>query len=57
VTVTRVIPFWFDERTVADPNGRWSFAVLLRPGENLLTFRIGSDRATAKTISLYLDDD
>jgi hypothetical protein len=57
VTVTRDIPFWFDEHTVADANGRWSFAVSLRPGENLLTFRIGSDTATSRTITVHYQPD
>lgn len=57
VTVTRVVRFWFDERTVADASGRWSFAVSLSPGENVFTFRIGSDQATAKTITVYFETD
>ncbi|HUG46907.1 MAG TPA: hypothetical protein VMP67_00685 [Candidatus Limnocylindria bacterium] len=55
VTVTRDIPFWFDEHTRADALGRWSMAVRLAPGENVLTFRLGSDQATARQITVHYD--
>jgi hypothetical protein len=51
-TVTRVVPFWFDEHTVADAAGRWSFAVSLAEGENVLTFRVGDDTSTTVTMTL-----
>ena len=45
--ITRDIPFWFDDHTPADALGRWSFAVSLAEGENVLTFRVGDDASTA----------
>ena len=51
-TVTRVVPFWFDEHVVADENGRWEMAVLLFPGENVFTFRLDGDVATDITYTL-----
>jgi hypothetical protein len=57
VTVTQDIPFWFDQHTQADAMGLWTMAVRLTPGENVLTFRIGRDQATARTIKVhYLPD-
>lgn len=53
--ITRDIPFWFDEHTEADRAGRWSMAVRLESGENVLTFRIGSDTATARSITLHYE--
>jgi hypothetical protein len=52
-TVTRDIPLWFDDHTIADASGHWSFAVQLGAGTNLLTFRIGDDASTAKTLTVY----
>jgi len=49
-TITRDIPFWFDEHTTADAEGRWSFTVRLSPGDNDFTFRVGDDRNTAVRI-------
>jgi hypothetical protein len=54
-TVTRVIPFWFDENVVADRRGRWELAVLLFPGENVFTFRLNGDVATEVTYTLYFE--
>jgi hypothetical protein len=51
--VTHDVPQWFDEHTVADGEGRWSFAEALREGENTFTFRIGDDRATAIQLVVY----
>jgi hypothetical protein len=51
-TITRPIPFWFDEHTVADSAGRWSFAISLVDGENFLTFRVGDDTSTTATLTL-----
>lgn len=51
-TITRDIPFWFDEHTTADAGGRWSFTVELVAGENKLTFRIGDQPATAQTVTV-----
>ena len=49
-TITRDIPFWFDEHTTADAAGRWTFEVELSPGDNAFTFRVGDDRNTAVRI-------
>lgn len=54
-TVTRDIPLWFDDHTIADAGGRWSFAVQLGAGANLLTFRIGDDASTTKTLTVYYE--
>lgn len=51
-TITRDIPFWFDEHTTADAAGRWSFAVELVAGENKLTFRIGDQSPTSETVTV-----
>jgi hypothetical protein len=45
-------PLWFDGHTVADANGRWSFVIGLNPGENFMTFRVGDDITTARTITV-----
>jgi hypothetical protein len=50
--VTRDVPMWFDEHTIADAAGRWSFAVNLSAGVNVLTFRVGDDASTATTLTL-----
>lgn len=52
-TITREIPFWFDEHAVADLTGRWSFDVQLNPGENVFTFRVGDESATAQTLTVH----
>ena len=52
-TVTRDVPMWFDEHTVADNAGRWSFVVQLAIGDNSFTFRVGDDVATAHTLSVH----
>lgn len=52
-TITRVVPFWFDEHTVADSEGRWAFSVTLAEGENVFTFRVGDDGATAVDLTVY----
>lgn len=51
-TITRDIPFWFDEHTTADAAGRWSFAVELVAGENKLTFRVGDQAQTSQTVTV-----
>ena len=53
-TVTRDVPLWLDEHTVADSAGRWSFVESLNSGENTFTFRVGDDRATDVTLTVYL---
>ena len=52
-TITRDVPMWFDEHTVADSAGRWSFIEALNVGENTFTFRVGDDTATDVTISIF----
>jgi hypothetical protein len=52
-TITRDIPFWFDDHVVADSAGRWSMAVNLAEGENRLVFRVGDDRSTERVLTLY----
>ena len=53
-TVTRDVPLWLDEHTVADSAGRWSFVEALNSGANTFTFRVGDDRATDVTLTVYL---
>lgn len=51
-TITHDIPLGFDEHTIADANGRWSFSETLAPGENKFLFRIGDDRSTEVTLTI-----
>jgi hypothetical protein len=51
--VVREVPFWFDQTTLADGQGRWSMALELNPGENTFTFRVGDDAATRVTLTVY----
>jgi hypothetical protein len=53
--ITRDIPFWFDQHTRADGQGRWSFAIDLLPGENKLIFRIGDEAATSESLTVRYD--
>jgi hypothetical protein len=52
-TITRDIPLWFDEHTVADASGLWSFTLPLNIGENAFTFRVGDDVSTAQTLTVH----
>jgi hypothetical protein len=52
-TITHDIPLAFDEHAIADNRGRWSFTESLAPGENIFRFRVGDDRATEVTITVY----
>jgi hypothetical protein len=52
-TITRDVPMWFDEHTVADNAGRWSFVVQLAVGDNSFTFRLGDDFSTARTLNIH----
>ena len=52
-TITREIPMWFDEHTIADNAGRWSFVLQLAIGDNSFTFRIGDDVSTARTLNVH----
>jgi hypothetical protein len=56
-TITHDIPFWFDEHTTADKRGRWSFSIYLVPGDNELTFRIGDDAGTSRTLTVRYEPD
>jgi hypothetical protein len=53
VTITREVPFWFDDHTIADTRGRWSFALTLNEGENQFHFRVGDDFSTQQTLTVY----
>jgi hypothetical protein len=52
-TIVREVPFWFDQQTFADGQGRWSMPVELNPGENTFTFRVGDDAGTRTTLTVY----
>ncbi len=52
-TITRDIPLWFDEHTVADWAGNWSFPVQLNIGDNVFRFRVGDDASTAQTLTIH----
>lgn len=56
-TITHDIPFWFDDHTTADRRGRWSFSIDLEPGDNELTFRIGDDAQTSRTLTVVYQPD
>jgi len=51
--VTRDVPLWFDEHTIADGAGNWSFALPLNIGENVFAFRVGDDVSTTQTLTIY----
>jgi len=51
--ITRDIPLWFDEHVVADSAGRWSFVLELNGGQNTFMFRVGDDRATETSLTVY----
>jgi hypothetical protein len=44
---------WFDEHTIADSAGRWSFALALNIGDNSFLFRAGDDRTTEITLTIH----
>jgi hypothetical protein len=50
VSVTQDISFGLDQHATSDGTGHWSIKVSLNEGENKLTFRIGDDSSTRKTI-------
>jgi hypothetical protein len=52
-TITRDVPMWFDEHTLADFYGRWSFTEPLSEGENTFKFRVADDTATEVTLTVY----
>jgi len=50
LTITQDISFGPDQHTTVDGTGHWAIKVGLNDGENRLTFRIGDDQSTKKTI-------
>jgi glucodextranase-like protein/zinc ribbon protein len=50
LTITQDIQFRPDQHTTVDGTGHWAIKVGLDDGENRLTFRIGDDGSTKKTI-------
>jgi hypothetical protein len=54
-TITRDVRFWLDQHTTADSRGRWSMAVELTGGENLITLRVGDQSSTQQTLIVYYD--
>ncbi len=49
-TVVRDVPLWFDQHATANSEGLWLMQVPLAEGINELTFRLGDDRSTERTI-------
>jgi hypothetical protein len=50
LTITQDVSFGLDQHTTVDGTGHWAIKVGLKDGENRLTFRIGDDQSTKKTI-------
>jgi hypothetical protein len=50
LTITQDVSFGLDNHTKADGTGHWAMTVSLGNGDNRLTFRIGDDKSTSKTI-------
>jgi hypothetical protein len=50
LTITQDISFGFDQHATVDGTGHWAITVGLNEGDNKLTFRIGDDHSTQKTI-------
>lgn len=50
LTITQDISFGPDQHTTVDGTGHWAIKVGLKDGENRLTFRIGDDGSTKKTL-------
>jgi hypothetical protein len=55
VTITRDIHLARDSHSTADAAGNWKMPVYLKPGDNVLVFRIGNDKSTAVTLHVVLD--
>jgi hypothetical protein len=49
-TVTRDIPLWFDDHTIAGDDGLWMLPVELAEGQNRLALRLGDDPSTAQVL-------
>jgi hypothetical protein len=52
VSITQDISFGLDQHGQSDGTGHWAIKVSLNEGENKLTFRIGDDNSTKKTIRI-----
>ena len=52
VTITRDISFGLDQHATVDGTGHWAIQVGLNEGDNKLTFRIGDDHSTERTIRI-----
>jgi hypothetical protein len=52
-TITRDVRFWLDQHTIADQDGRWTMAVELDRGENLITLRLGNRSETQQTLIVH----
>jgi hypothetical protein len=50
LTITQDISFGLDQHATADGTGHWAIKVGLNEGDNKITFRIGDDRSTEKSI-------
>jgi hypothetical protein len=50
LTITQDISFGFDQHATVDGTGHWAIKVGLSDGDNKLTFRIGDDHSTQRTI-------
>ena len=50
LTITQDVSFGFDQHTTVDGTGHWAIKVGLNDGDNKLTFRIGDDHSTQRTI-------
>jgi hypothetical protein len=50
LSITQDISFGLDQHATSDGTGHWAIKVGLNEGDNKLTFRIGDDRSTEKSI-------
>jgi hypothetical protein len=50
VSITQDISLGLDQHSTSDGTGHWAIKVGLNEGDNKLTFRIGDDRSTEKSI-------
>ena len=50
VSITQDISFGLDQHASVDGTGHWAIKVGLNEGDNKLTFRIGDDRSTERTV-------
>jgi hypothetical protein len=52
LTITQDISLGLDRHTQVDGTGHWAMEMELSEGVNQMTFRIGDDKSTARTISV-----